>query len=253
MNILSLDLSTKCEEQITNTIQLDKYKNKFVVYLLIFPNNKIYCGYSSNIKKRWRNEKGYREQHFIYRAIQKYGWENVKKYIYKVFNNKENALQEEYNIIKIFDLKNPQKGYNLVDGGGDPPHGLKYVSKQGYQNMVANGKRLANEIWNNPEKTAYVIQRMQEETHKKRMLLTKTELKEKYGQCNIGKTPSNAKTILQIDLKTNKVLKEYPSARQAAISLGLDPNSSANIRRTARGIGKSAYGYAWRWKENELT
>lgn len=34
--------------------------------------------------------------------------------------------------------------------------------------------------------------------------------------------------------------------------LSLDSNSSANIRRTARGTGKSAYGYAWRWKENEL-
>ena len=93
---------------------------------------------------------------------------------------------------------------------------------------------------------------MKEETHKKRMLLSKEELKEKYGKHNISKIPANAKSILQIDLKTNKVLNEYPSARQAALALGLDAAAGSNIQRTARGIGKSAYGYAWRWK-NECT
>ena len=52
MNILSLDLSTKSKEKIINIEQLNTYKNYFVVYLLIFPNKKIYCGYSSNIRKR---------------------------------------------------------------------------------------------------------------------------------------------------------------------------------------------------------
>lgn len=253
MNILSLDLSTKSKEKIINIEQLNTYKNYFVVYLLIFPNKKIYCGYSSNIRKRWRNEKGYKDQQFVYRAIQKYGWDNIEKYIYKSFDKKEEALREEYNIIKQYNLTNPENGYNLVDGGGDPPHGLSYITEEGYKKMVLNGKRLANEVWNNPEKATYTIQRMREETHKKRMLLSKDELKEKYGKCHLGKIPSNAKTILQIDLKTKKVLNEYPSARQAAIALGLDPTAGSNIQRTARGIGKSAYGYFWRWKDNELT
>lgn len=243
MNILSLDY----EEKILNIEQLTKYKNKYVVYLLVFPNQKIYCGYSSNIQKRWRNEKGYLNQPAISRAINKYGWENIDKYIYKSYNNAASALVMEYNIIKNYDLKNPNNGYNLVDGGGNPPHGLQYISEQGYQKMIENGKRLANEIWNNPEKANYSIQRMKEETHKKRMLLSKQELKEKYGKHNIGKTPANAKPILQIDLKTQQILNIYPSARQAAISLGLDPTAGSNIQRTARGIGKSAYGFNWRW------
>lgn len=252
MIILSLDLSTKSKEHIVDISQLDKYKDKFVVYLFIFPNNKIYCGYSSNIKKRWRNEKGYKDQPLVYRAIEKYGWNNIKKYIYKSFDNKEEALQEEYNVIKNNNLKNTSIGYNLVDGGGDPPHGLVYISEKGYQNMVINGKNLANKVWNNPEKAAYTIQRMKEETHKKRMLLSEKELKEKYGKHNIGRIPPNAKAILQIDLQTGNILNEYPSTRQAAIALGLDPTACSNIQRTAKGIGKSAYGYGWRWKNDNF-
>jgi len=251
MNILSLDLSTKSEKQITDKKQLDEYKNKFVVYLLIFPNNKIYCGYSSNIKKRWRNEEGYKNQ-LVYRAIKKYKWINIQKYIYKSFNNKLEALQLEYNIIKKYNLQNQNIGYNIADGGGDPPHGKKHLTEKGRQQLIQNGKKLAQETWLNPIRKQYAIQRMKEETHKKRMLLSKTELKEKYGKHNIGRIPSNAKQILQIDLQTNKVLNEYPSARQAALALGLDATAGSNIQRTARGIGKSAYGYTWRWK-NECT
>lgn len=244
MNILSLD---NCEKEISSLEQLDNYKNKFVVYLLVFPNSKIYCGYSSNIKKRWRNEKGYSQQDLVYRAINKYKWENLKKYIYKSFDNAKDALSLEYKIIKDYSLTNPNNGYNLIDGGGNPPHGLQHISQKGYLNMQKNGKRLANEIWNNPSKAAYSIQRMKEETHKKRMLLSKQELKEKYGSKNIGKTPQNAKSILQIDLNTDKILNIYPSARQAAISLGLDSSAGSNIQRTTRGIGRSAYGFKWRW------
>lgn len=250
MVLLSLDLSTKSEELIVDISQLQKYKDKYVVYLLIFPNDKIYCGYSSNIRKRWRNEKGYRSQQLVFRAIEKYGWNNIKKYILKSFSNKEEALLTEYNTIKDNNLKNPNIGYNLVDGGGSLPHGISYISEQGYNNMVINGKRLAHEVWDNPEKAAYCIQRMREETHKKRMMLTPEELKEKYGKYNIGRTPSNAKKVLQIDLVTGEIINEYSSARQAAIALGLDKTAGSNIQRTARGIGKSAYGYGWRWKND---
>ena len=55
--------------------------------------------------------------------------------------------------------------------------------------------------------------------------------------------------LVAIDLKTNKILNEYSSAGQAALALGLDTKAASNIRRTANGTGKSAYGYNWRWKE----
>lgn len=229
-------------------MDLEQYNGKYVVYLITFPNNKKYCGYSSNIKRRWRNENEYNKQLVVYRAIKKYGWNNLKKEILYVFDNAADALKQEAICIQEMDLLNKEKGYNVVPGGGDPPHGLQYVSEEGYKKMQENGKRLAQEVWGNPENAEYAKQRMKEEIHKKRMLLSKEELKEKYGKHNIGKMPPNAKTILQIDLETNEIINEYPSSRQAALALGLNKGASSNIRRTANGQGKTAYGYKWRWK-----
>lgn len=118
--------------------------------------------------------------------------------------------------------------------------------------MQENGKRLAKEVWGDPEKAAYAIQRMREETHKKRMQLSKEELKEKYGKHNIGNLPPNSKTILQIDLETGDIINEYSSSRRAAIALNLDSAAGANIRRVANGKGKKAYGYTWRWKDENI-
>ena len=53
-------------------MELSQYNNKFVVYLMTFPNGKKYCGYSSNIKRRWRNANEYKGQR-VYKAIEKYG------------------------------------------------------------------------------------------------------------------------------------------------------------------------------------
>ena len=231
---------------------LDEYKDKYVVYLITFPNNKKYCGYSGNLKRRWRSPEEYSSQPAVYRAINKYGWENLKKEVLYIFNNAKEALEKEAQVIEEMDLLNKDKGYNLVPGGGGPPHGLQFVTEEGYKKMQENGKRLAKEVWDNPEKAAYTIQRMREETHKKRMQLSKKELKEKYGKHNIGNLPPNSKTILQIDLETGDIINEYPSSRRAAISLNLDSAASANIRRVANGKGKKAYGYSWRWKDENI-
>jgi group I intron endonuclease len=229
---------------------LDQYEGKYVVYKMIFPNGKLYVGYSSNLKRRWRNANEYKTQALVYRAIKKYGWDNIVKEVIYVYDNKEDALKKEQEVIEELHLLEPNNGYNMVPGGGDPPHGLQYVSEEGYKKMQENGKRLAKEVWDDPEKAKYVVQRMREETHKKRMMMSPEERKEKYGKHHIGVTPTNAKPILQLDLQTQEIINEYPSARQAALALGLEPQSGANIQRTARGIGKSAYGYGWRWKNN---
>ena len=90
---------------------------------------------------------------------------------------------------------------------------------------------------------------MKEETHKKRMLLSKDELKEKYGKHNVGRIPPNAKPILQIDINTQEIIKRYNSSMEAIRALGLEKQASANIRAVANGKRKTAYGYQWRWDD----
>ena len=80
-------------------------------------NGKVYVGITSqNVEDRWKNGFGYHGMHFE-RAIKKYGWDCFDHIIIKTGLNEYQACEMEKALIKIFDLTNPQKGYNEAVGG----------------------------------------------------------------------------------------------------------------------------------------
>lgn len=87
----------------------------YCVYEHIFPNGKKYIGISCDAEKRWRNGKGYETQPKIARAINKYGWENVKHNIIIDGISKEQAETLERYLIAEF--KTIDNGYNTSTGG----------------------------------------------------------------------------------------------------------------------------------------
>lgn len=248
MKILALDLST-CFLYQPGKNSLHIFDNLYVVYLLVFPNNKMYCGYSGNLAQRWRSKANYKQCPLVNYAIEKYGWDNIKKYVIFSSTKQEEALNKEAEIIQQLDLLNQENGYNLIPGGGEPPHPKKLNLSQ---QQIERKRQHALDIWKDPEKAEYIKQRMREEDHISRMAKTPQERKEIWGKHNLGRKPHNAKTVLQIDLQTQEIINQYSSARQAALALGLDFTAGSNIQRTARGIGKSAYGYGWRWKDEDF-
>lgn len=87
------------------------------VYLHIFPNEKIYVGTTQQtLEKRWGNGYGYKKQSFLWRAIQKYGWENVKHKVI-VCETPEEMWEKEKELIEKYDTTNPEHGYNCSLGG----------------------------------------------------------------------------------------------------------------------------------------
>lgn len=50
----------------------------------------------------------------VYKAIEKYGWENIKKEILYIFDNKQEALNKEHEVIDEMRLLDSDKGYNDV-------------------------------------------------------------------------------------------------------------------------------------------
>jgi group I intron endonuclease len=94
-----------------------------IVYLVTNKiNGKRYVGQTSQtLKQRWNRHKSpmnHRHGVYLYHAIQKYGSENfeIKPLIY--VDSKEWMDYYETALIKAWDLRNPDKGYNLTDGGG---------------------------------------------------------------------------------------------------------------------------------------
>lgn len=90
----------------------------YTVYKHTCPNGKVYIGITQqNIELRWRNSgQGYIGQRF-YRAILKYGWDNIKHEILFTDLTKEEACQKEIELIIEYRSNNPKYGYNGSLGG----------------------------------------------------------------------------------------------------------------------------------------
>ena len=91
--------------------------NKYLVYMHICPNNKKYIGITcKNENKRWNNGNGYKNQYF-YRAINKYGWNNIQHVIIARGLTEEESKWLEIELIKVNNTTNPEFGYNITLGG----------------------------------------------------------------------------------------------------------------------------------------
>lgn len=91
----------------------------YCVYVHIFPNGKLYFGVTSQppIKRWYSNGTGYKKCPLMYKAIIKYGWENINHLILISDINKELAVELEKFLIKTFKTNDYKFGYNLTTGG----------------------------------------------------------------------------------------------------------------------------------------
>ena len=92
--------------------------NCYCVYIHITPCNKVYIGITKNIKNRF-SAKGeyYRNCNVFYKAIKKWGWDNIKHEV--LFENltKEEAEQKEIQMIAFYKSNDRRYGYNILKGG----------------------------------------------------------------------------------------------------------------------------------------
>ena len=91
----------------------------YSLYVHIFPNNKVYVGITKYIPEyRWgKNGNGYQDQ-VVWRAIQKYGWENIEHKILLETTDKNFVEQEERRYItEIYHSNDAEFGYNIDLGG----------------------------------------------------------------------------------------------------------------------------------------
>lgn len=100
--------------------------NTWTIYMYQFPNGKRYIGKTvRTLSKRQGGSKfpGYEKCTLVYRAMQKYGFNNVKqKILFKGQMKDEEATRLEQMCILLFQtnvyrFNDPQHGYNLTDGG----------------------------------------------------------------------------------------------------------------------------------------
>lgn len=90
----------------------------FTVYIHITPSNKAYVGITSqSVKKRWNNGLGYIKNKHFYRAILRYGWDNIQHNIIATELDEEQAKCLEMELIQKYNSADIRYGYNITKGG----------------------------------------------------------------------------------------------------------------------------------------
>lgn len=96
---------------------IDKEVNpRFEVYIHLFPNGKRYVGITcQGVFNRWNHGRGY--SGYVRKAIDKYGWENIRHFVLKKSFTEEQAKQKEKQLIAKYQSNTPKFGYNQTEGG----------------------------------------------------------------------------------------------------------------------------------------
>jgi len=145
--------------------------NTYSLYIHTFPNGKRYVGITSakDPSKRWSNGKGYKDQPFIWNAIQKYGWENVIHEIRLTGLTREEACKREQFYISLFRSNDPKNGYNMTKGGEGADKGKNYGSKEYIKAMNEKLKPYQRQWYQDNKEKDDAKHKAYREAHKERL------------------------------------------------------------------------------------
>lgn len=212
----------------------------YTVYKHTSPSGKVYIGVTSlRPKERWSGGAGYVKNKHFYRAIKKYGWENIKHEILFDGLSKEDAFKTEIELIKEYRSNEREFGYNLGTGGEQGAIGSKWSDESRENHMKA--------IWSKP--------RNHSEEEKKRISVG---LKKHYSEHPEKKTYLSIATKEERNSWDKKRSKRilcvetgdiFIGAKSAADWAGI--KNRQNIYFCCDGVGyhKTAGGYHWEYIE----
>lgn len=211
----------------------------YVVYRHIFPNGKSYIGITC-VKPyyyRWRAGSSYSKQPKVYRAIRKYGWENIKHEL--LFENLCLADANEMEQAMIAKYNSVENGYNVSIGGGGT-YGIPCSEETKDKISRANRGKTS------PHGAEHL-----------------RRYREKYGSWNKGGhlTPEQyRKIVAERRARCNKPISAYnpitfervlhfECGADAARAMGV---SRSNIARCAKGGRPTSAGYIWRYDNESI-
>ena len=90
----------------------------YCVYKHTSPSGKVYIGTTKrSTNQRWRNGLGYKGNPYFYKAICKYGWDNITHEIILENLSYQAAANAEVRLIASHNSTNRHSGYNIQNGG----------------------------------------------------------------------------------------------------------------------------------------
>lgn len=252
----------------------------YTVYMHKCPNGKVYIGITcQSPKSRWNCGRGYIKNEHFYRAIQKYGWENIEHIIIEENLTKKQAANFEIDLISRYKSNDYKFGYNMSSGGEFGGAGVvvsqetrnKLSKKRKGTKMPEHSKVKISESLKGhivSEETKAKISKSLKAKNMKGKISVSEETKEKIRIANTGKTVSEeTKAVLskkcsgwhhtdeakrKISDKNKKPVycfetnKIYSSLIDAQIELNI---KSCYISDVCKGKRKSTKGFHFKFAE----
>ena len=260
-------------------------EGSFFVYCHTVPNGKVYIGQTrQNPYTRWHNGSGYRQNPYFTNAIKKYGWENIKHEIleYDLSQEEANAIEKEY--ISRYRSNDRRYGYNITDGG-EAGFYVPEETREKLRKINTGRKRPHSEEHNlhgsqakgHPVKQFTlddVFIRQFHSTGEAAYQLGKSRTRQSHiVSCCHGKRrqafgyrwcwaeddkppvplkyePVQRRRVAQYHLN-GQYIAQYESLKTAGLAIGQGERSGDNIQFCCSGRTKMAYGYQWRYIDDE--
>lgn len=229
-------------------------ERNYTVYRHIAPNGKMYVGITKQEpQKRWANGRGYINNIYFGRAIEKYGWQNIKhEVLLDCLTEKEARFAEEV-FIFVWNLQDPKLGYNILSGGeinsgaNHPNYGKRRSDETRRKISIANsGNRHYNYGGSLSDSHKHKISKALIGANnpyygKKHS----DEVRRKMSDASINK-----RKVIALDKNTMKIIAIYNSITQAEQDTGTDHSS---ISKCCRNKMITAGGYIWRYADEYIT
>lgn len=219
----------------------------YSVYKHTAPNGKVYIGITKNdVKIRWKSGYGYKQQRLFWRAIQKYGWDNIKHEVLVSGLSADEAKDKEVELILSLKSNNPLYGYN-VTSGGDGTREYSPTDKTRHKIRMA---LIGNKMSEESKRKMSESQRERFKKHPKgkssnetrKLISEKTKGRKSPNLGKFGYANKTSKEVAQYS-KDGKYINKFGSGAEAERCTGI---CCADISKCCRGKRKSAGGYVWR-------
>lgn len=249
--------------------------DSYCVYRHVAPNGKMYVGITGrDPKKRWKNGHGYRHNDYLFRAIQKYGWNNFQHDILLTGLTAEQAGLAERLFIGYWQTNDIDHGYNFASGGltlcehSDVSKQKMSKSRKGVKFSEEHKRKLSKAqsgcLNHNYGKT------ISADVRKKISESTKGEKNHFYGKHHTEETKRKIseakqnisdetrrkmserrpkKRVVQMDRESDMVLNIFESMHEAERVTGV---RNDHICGCCRNKAKTAGGYKWKYYDEYI-
>jgi hypothetical protein len=225
--------------------------DNFTVYMHITPSKKRYIGLTNqqDVDKRFgSNGIGYKYQIF-YRAVQKYGWDNIEHIIVAENLSKDEAKALEIELIAKYDTTNPKYGYNMSIGGDIPVIYGKHHTEATKQKISNSnkGKKISQETRDKLSDSIKKLWETQEYRDKQNSYIVSDETKIKLSLSHKGHvhTEEQKKKISNSNKGKHNFSEEDKKKIAETVHLQHQKEKELGIKRNMQNNGKHTEGTKW--------